>query len=156
MEKRPEQRKFKFFGDKVTTLLFAICIFFFGLLVLTQILLKNKSTREIFTPIEKYEKISYASNTAFKEGYAVIKLEEGKPSEKIEIWFNGEKVDVLDEKSKKIVIDCDGVFEIKNDSGKKIVVSAESVSDNIEFLMSNKPEIASGIRVICSVCFKIE
>ena len=154
MRKLPMQIKVRFLSDRVSKILFTVCIIFLLLLVAAQIFLKNERTREIFTPIEKYEKISYASNEAFKEGYVILKLESGKASDKTEIWFNGEKIDVFKSKKQKVVIECDGVIEVKNDSGGKITVSVDSVSKNIELLMNNKPEINAGIRVVCSVSFK--
>ena len=108
----------------------------------------------MFTDIEKYEKIQYASNEAFEKGSVVLHLENSKPSEQIEIWFNGEKIDYFKSNKQEIDVDCDGVIEVKNDSGKKIIVSVESVSDNIELLISNKHEINSGIRVVCFLRLK--
>ena len=148
------QIKVRFLSDRISKLLFTACVIFLLLVVAAQIFLKNERTREIFTPIEKYEEISYASNEVFKEGYVVLKLENANPSDEIEIWFNGEKVDVFKSKKQKVTIECDGVIEVKNDSRNKILVSVDRVSENMELLMSNKPEINSGIRVICSVSFK--
>lgn len=143
-----------FFRDKVSRLLFSVSILFLAALIVSQICLKCGSTREMFTSIEKYENISYASNNAVKQGYVSIKLTSGKPSENIEILFNGEKAGLLDAKSKKIFIDCSGVVEIKNDSGAKIFVTADRASENAELLMNNRVEMSSGIRVLCSVSLK--
>ena len=45
-------------------------------------------------------------------------------------------------------------MEIKNCSGKKISAEVDGVSDNIELMMSNKPELLDGIKVLCSVSLK--
>lgn len=144
----------RFLSDKISRVLFIICVLCLGILTVSQLLLKNENTREIFTDIEKYEKILYASNEAFENGSVTLCLENAKPSEKIEIWFNGEKIDFFKSDKQKITVECDGVIEVKNDSGKKAIVSVESVSKNTELLMSNKHEINSGIRVICLVRLK--
>jgi len=154
MRKFPVRIKERFLGDKVSKILFISCLILTFLVLAVQVFLKNENTREIFTEIEKYENISYAANEIFKEGYVVLKLENAKPSDKIEIWFNGEKIDVFKSKKQKVTVECDGVIEVKNDSGNKIVVSVDKSSENIELLMSNKPEINSGIRVICSLNLK--
>jgi len=154
MRKLPVKIKARFLSDRVSKILFSICILCLGFTLVSQLLLKNKNTREMFTDIEKYEKIQYASNEAFEKGSVVLCLENSKPSEQIEIWFNGEKIDSFKSNKHKIDVDCDGVIEVKNDSGKKIVVSVESVSDNTELLISNKHEINSGIRVVCFLRLK--
>lgn len=154
MRKFPIKIKDRFFADKVSKLLFIFCILLAFLVFFAQLFLKNEKTREIFTEIEKYENITYSANEIFKEGYVVLKLENAEPSDKIEIWFNGEKIDAFKSKKHKIKVECDGVIEVKNDSGNKIVVSVEKTSENIELMMSNKPEINSGIKVICSLNLK--
>lgn len=140
--------------DKVFSSLFALFAVFLVTLLISQIFLKNSSTREMLTSIEKYENISYEANADIPKGTVTVKLESGEPSEKIEIWFNGEKTDEMTEKKKTITVDCSGVIEIKNDSGNRISASVEDVSDNMEILMSNKPEIESGIKVLCSVSIR--
>lgn len=154
MRKLPMLIKPRFFGDRISKLLFAGSVIFFAMLIAAQICLKNAATRAMFTDIEKYEKISYAANSALKEGYITVELTSGKPSEKIEVWFNGEPVGAMHNKSEKIIIECDGVIELKNDSGSRITAEAGKTSGNIELLMSNKPEIVSGIKVLCSVNIK--
>ena len=79
-----------------------------------------------------------------------MRLTSGKPSENIEILFNGEKVAVLDGRSRQIDVDCDGVVEVNNASGGKISVCVGE-TDGAELVMNNKPEIASGIKVLCIV-----
>jgi len=154
MRKFPVKFKVRFFGDKVSRQLAIFCLIFAFIVFISQIFLKNEQTREIFTEIEKYENISYGKNEIFKEGYVVLKLENAKPSDKIEIWFNGDKIDVFKTEKQKITIECDGVIEVKNDSSSKILVSVDKTSENIDLLMDNKAEINSGIRVICSLRFK--
>ena len=151
MQKFPVRIKESLFGDKVSKLLFVFCVVFAVVVLASQFFLKNEETREIFTQIERYENISYAETEIFKEGYVVLKLENEKPSDKIEIWFNGEKVSVFETQKQKVKIECDGVIEVKNNTRTKILVSVDSTSENIELLMNNKPEIPSGIRVICSL-----
>ncbi len=148
-------QKHKFdFKDKTLIALFSALIFFLAVTVISQICLKNSSTREIFTGIEKYENISYTANSNLPEGYITVKLTSGKPSEKIELWFNGEKAENITKRKLRFRIDCGGVVEIKNCSGKKISAEVDGVSDNIELMMSNKPELLDGIKVLCSVSLK--
>ena len=154
MRKFPVKIKESIFGDKVSKLLFSFCIVFSLVVLGSQFFLKNENTREIFTQIEKYENISYGENEIFKEGYVVLKLQNAKPSDKIEIWFNGEKISTFEAEKQKVQIDCNGVIEVKNNSRNKILVSVYDTSENVELLMNNKPEIPSGIRVICVLNLK--
>ena len=71
MRKLPVKIKARFLSDRVSKILFSICILCLGFTLVSQLLLKNKNTREMFTDIEKYEKIQYASNEAFEKGSAL-------------------------------------------------------------------------------------
>ncbi len=134
--------------DFVSKMLVVLGIALFSVVIASQIFLKNKATRAMFTEIEKYENITYESTEKIKKGSVTVSLDSGKPSQDVEIWFNGEKVSLLDEKVKKIVVDCDGVVEIKNDSGLKISVSVKN-SDGVELPLCNKIEMSAGIKVLC-------
>lgn len=142
------------FGDKITFLLFSATVFFLVLIVISQLCLKNKKSRELFTKIDDYENISLEANADAAVGYVTVKLTSGNPSEKIEIWFNGEKTALFDEKEVKIKIYCSGVVEIKNDSGNIIKAEVKDTSDNVKLMLNNKSEVLNGIKVLCTVSLK--
>ena len=143
-------RKFEKVSEKVSMFLIAVSAVLFAVLVLSQLCLKSAVTRDKLTGIEKFEKITYASSGVIKKGTITVRLTSGKPSENIEILFNGEKVAVLDGRSRRIDVECDGVVEVSNASGGKISVCVGE-TDGAELVMNNKPEIASGIKVLCIV-----
>ena len=141
------------FSEKISSILIALSVALFALLVVSQLCLKNSATRDKLTGIEKFEKITYASSGVLKSGTVTVRLTSGKPSDKTEILFNGEKAAVLDSRSKKIAVDCDGVIEVNNASGGKISVCVGS-TDGVELVMNNKLEITSGIKVLCMLKVK--
>lgn len=143
-------RKFEKVSEKVSMFLIAVSAVLFAVLVLSQLCLKSAVTRDKLTGIEKFEKITYASSGVIKKGTVTVRLTSGKPSENIEILFNGEKVAVLDGRIRRIDVECDGVVEVSNASGGKISVCVGE-TDGAELVMNNKPEIASGIKVLCIV-----
>lgn len=128
-------------------------VLFFAVTAVSQIFLRTPS-RSALTSIEKYENIMYASNTALRKADIVISVSGGKPSEDIEIRFNGERTDTLDKKEKCVTVSCDGIIEIYNPSGQKVTVSAKTDSDNISFLMNKTCNVKKGIAPLCTVRFK--
>lgn len=139
---------------KIHTLILFIPLVLLAVIIIAQVCLKNSSTRAMFTEIEKYEDMQYENKADMPCGYLTVKLTQGNPSKKIELWFNGEKVKDMSKKKATFKIECDGVVEIKNDSGCQITAEVSSVDDNLELMMNNIPSFSSGIKVLCRVTVK--
>lgn len=148
-------RKFKnMFGENKHLLILAVPSVLLAVIIAAQVCLRNSSTRAMFTEIEKYEDMQYKAEADISYGYLTIKLTKGKPSEKIELWYNGEMAETMSKKSVTLKVECDGVVEIKNDSGSLITAEVGGIDDNLELIMNNIPSFSEGIRVLCRVTFK--
>ncbi len=146
------------FGNKLSEnqhlIVFFVPSVLLAVIIIAQLCLRNSSTRAMFTEIEKYEDMQYKAETYLPSGYLTVKLKQGKPSEKIELWFNGEKVEAMTKKTVTLKVECDGVVEIKNSDGEQITAEVINVDDNLELMMNNIPSFSSGIRVLCRVTVK--
>lgn len=135
-------------------IVFFVPLVLLAVIIIAQLCLRNASTRAMFTEIEKYEDMQYKAENDLPFGYLTVRLTEGKPSEKIELWFNGEKVKAMTKKTVTLKVECDGVAEIKNAGGEQITAEVINADDNLELMMNNIPSFSSGIRVLCRVNVK--
>lgn len=143
----------RFVKNKHVSVLFVPSVLL-AVIIAAQVCLRNSSTRAMFTEIERYEDMQYKAEADISYGYLTVRLTKGKPSEKIELWYNGERVKTMSKKSVTLKVECDGVVEIKNDSGSLITAEVGGIDDNLELLMNNIPSFSEGIRVLCRVTFK--
>ncbi len=114
-----------------------------------QLCLKNSSTRDIFTNIEAVEGVSYNYMSAKNKVYVELELTSGVPSSEIIIFYNAREVMRFTEKTVNIPVDCDGVFQIQNTTGKVLTVKAKS--KKAESLSVVCHRIPKGITTFCFV-----
>ena len=124
----------------------AILIPLFVLLTV-QICLKHPLTREMFTNIELYENIEY--NGDFTETNCVVKITCNN-YEGVSLYFNGRKISDFKTENLAVTINCEGVFEIKNDSNHLAEVAV--FCDNINIVKEvYNTGFEQGIKPLCRV-----
>ncbi len=114
-----------------------------------QLCLANSSTRDVFTNIETVEGVSYDYVSARNKVYVELKLISGMPSSDIIIFYNTREVIRFTEKAVRIPVDCDGTFQIQNNTGKELIIDAKSKkAESVSVVCHNIPE---GITTFCFV-----
>ncbi len=119
-------------------------------LIVVQLCLRNPETRELFTDIEKQENIEYSPNFNSTTEAVELCLVKGTPGDDIGIFYNGSYICPFRFTSMSISIKCEGVVQIKNDSGQELTVAVKADSQNIEINDIN-PTINDGISNLCRV-----
>lgn len=114
-----------------------------------QLCLKNNSTRDIFTNIEAVEGVSYNYVSEKNKVYVELELISGMPSSDIIVFYNAREVIRFTENTVTIPVDCDGAFQIQNNTGKELIIDVKSKkAESVSVICHSIPE---GITTFCLV-----
>ena len=114
-----------------------------------QMCLINDNTRDVFTDIESLEGISYNYETQSEKLLVELELTRGTPNEDIIVLYNSREITRFTQKKLVIPIDCDGVFQIRNNTSEKLKVNAKS--EKAESVAVKTHDIPVGITTFCFV-----
>ena len=121
----------------------------FLIIFCVQMCLINADTRDIFTNIEAIEGVAYNYVPQNKRVYVELELAEGEPSADITVMYNAREVMRFTEQKLIIPVDCDGVFQIQNNTSQKLKINAKcKKAESVEIKTNN---ISMGITTFCFV-----
>ena len=130
-------------------------IILFVTVLISQIGLFTDMTRNFFTAVDILDGADPASGNGIAEpGEIILKLDKGKPCDKITILINGDEYSKFVDSTIKIPINNQSVVEVVNDTNKIIEVSCSYISDNLTYTYRADDTSIDKISVICRVVFK--
>ena len=119
------------------------------LLLTIQICLKNPETRELFTDIEEKENINYSKNVPDAKTRIKITVTDGSAVDAF-VLYNGREICRITDDFAEFVVNCNGILEIKNNSGVPFWATAE-ICENTGEIIINNFYFTKGIKVLCTV-----
>lgn len=136
--------------------LIIVTSFVFLIVLISQIGLKIPSFKGMFTDIEVFEgKAINEDSDAVNMGYITLEMISGEPSDDFEILINGEKLDLFNEKVKKIELLSTSVIEILSLSGDEATVKITNITDNLKNVTPFfDVDIKKGINMIARIILK--
>ncbi len=118
-------------------------------LVTVQICLKNPKTRELFTDIENKENINFAHSTTNNTAKITVTVTEGNAKD-CYILYNGRQLKEITGKNTVVNVNCNGVMEIKNNSGMPFYATAVCYDNNADIIINNS-FFTMGIKTLCFI-----
>jgi hypothetical protein len=118
-------------------------------LVTVQICLKNPQTRELFTDIENKENINFANNNSNNIAKITVTVTDGSARD-CYILYNGRQLKEITGKNTVVSVNCNGVMEIKNNSGMPFYATAVCYDNNADIVINNS-FFTRGINTLCFI-----
>ncbi len=133
--------------------IFAVCLA--ALVCAAQVGLKFTPLRNYLTNVDTLDGAVLAgTQPLINRGSVTLTLDDGKPSDDIEILINGDAVMPFDESVKSVEVSGQSVIEVRNLSGSAVTVSVGEVSDNLETVLNNECVTVDKSAVLCRVMFE--
>ncbi len=133
--------------------IFAVCLA--ALVCAAQVGLKFLPLRNYLTNVDALDGAVLAgTQPIIDRGSVTLSLNDGKPSEDIEILVNGDVAMPFDEATKTVEVSVQSVIEVRNLSGSTVTVSVGEVSDNLEAVLNNECVTVDKSAVMCRVMFE--
>ena len=132
---------------------FAVCLAV--LVCVAQVGLRVYPLRNYLTNVDTLDGAVLAGTQPIVDrGSVTLSLNDGKPSNEIEILINGDIVMPFDDETKTVEVSGQSVIEVRNLSGSAVTVSVGEVSDNLETVLNNECMTVDKSAVLCRVMFE--
>ena len=119
------------------------------ILICVQLCLVNDGTRDIFTNIEAVEGVSYSNKTQNEKVSVEFEVIRVNPDDNIILLYNAREIARFTKKRLEISVDCDGVFQIQNNTSEEVIINAKI--KKAENVVVKSYDVPVGITTFCFI-----